>query len=185
MSLPGRHLVKDSDSLDEQGWAFALRIYAEPDVAAACLQLQDKAGVDVSLLLTVAFACRRGIPLSPPDISAMDAVSRPWREQIVQPLRALRIALKAGPWPAPNAATEKLRTRIKTSELRAERLAVDQLTSWLQIDAVAMRDVGADELRAALRQVLVLASKEPDRDPIGGLASAIDTIATAAQRIAA
>jgi uncharacterized protein (TIGR02444 family) len=96
-----------TDGSEEQGWAFALRLYAEPGVADACLHLQEQAGADVMLLLTVAFACRQGIALSPSDIRNMDAACRAWREQIVRPLRALRVALKSGPDPAPNADTAK------------------------------------------------------------------------------
>ena len=177
--------MSDADSLDVQSWAFALRIYAEPGVAVACLRLQDEAGVDVMLLLAVAFAWRRGIALSAADITAMDAACRPWREQIVRPLRALRIALKAGPEPAPNAATETLRSQIKASELHAERVANDLLASWLQQAAIASRTIAADELHAALRQVVIQALPEPQRDRISDLVLAIDIVAAAAQRFAA
>ena len=177
--------MSDADSLDVQSWAFALRIYAEPGVAVACLRLQDEAGVDVMLLLAVAFAWRRGIALSAADITAMDAACRPWREQIVRPLRALRTALKAGPVPAPNTATESLRNQIKASELHAERIANDLLASWLQQRAHAPRAVTTDELHAALREVVTQALPEPQRDRIGDLAPAIDSVAAAAQLIAA
>jgi uncharacterized protein (TIGR02444 family) len=171
-------------SFHEQSWAFALGVYAEPGVAAACLRLQDEAGVDVMLLLAVAFAGRCGIALSPSDLAAMDAACRPWREQIVRPLRALRIALKAGPEPAPNAATEILRNQIKASELHAERLANDLLASWLQQRTRMPRAAAADECRAALRDVVMLALPEPQRERIGALMPAIDTIAAAIPRIA-
>ena len=42
--------------LEAECWAFALAIYAKPDVAEACLALQDEAGVDVMMLLTTTFA---------------------------------------------------------------------------------------------------------------------------------
>jgi uncharacterized protein (TIGR02444 family) len=176
--------MSDPDSFDAPSWAFALRIYAEPGVAAACLRLQDEAGVDVMLLLAVAFAGRRGIALSSADIAAMDAACRPWREQVVRPLRALRTALKAGPKPAPNAATETLRNQIKASELHAERVASDLLASWLQQAAGEPRAVTADELHIALRHVVVHALPESQRDRIADLAPAVDTIAAAALRIA-
>ncbi|MDB5655798.1 MAG: hypothetical protein JWQ94_3411 [Tardiphaga sp.] len=169
---------------NSDSWAFALRIYAEPDVAAACLRLQDDAGVDVLLLLGVAFASGRGIPLSPSDIAAMDEACRPWREQVVQPLRALRIALKAGPPPAPDAATEILRNQIKASELHAERLANDLLASWLKQHARSPRAITTRECRTALCDVVALALPESHSHRIGEFSPAIDTIVAAAQRLA-
>lgn len=176
--------MSDPDSLEEQSWAFALRIYAEPGVAEACLRLQNEAGVDVILLLMVAFAGSRGIPLSPSDIGQMDEACRPWRQQIVQPLRALRVALKSGPSPAPSAATERLRSQIKASELHAERLANDVLASWLKQRAGAPRRVTDKECHAALRDVVVLALPEPQRDRIDDLMPAVEIIAVAIPRVA-
>lgn len=173
-----------TDTPEEQSWAFALRVYAEPGVAEACLHLQEQAGVDVMLLLTVGFACRRGILLSPSDISDMDANCRLWREQIVQPLRALRVALKSGPAPAPNAGTERLRSQIKASELLAERLESDRLLSWLQQIAGAPCATGIDEMRTALTNVVSLVLPELHSDRMHDVAPAIDTIAAAAARSA-
>ena len=172
-------------SIEDRSWAFALAIYAEPGVSEACLRLQDEAGVDVMLLLAVAFAARRGIALSASDISAMDAACRPWREQVVRPLRALRIALKSGPLPAPNEASEKLRSQIKLSELQAERLACDLLASWMQSRAGTSRAIAAEEFVAALGQVVDQALPRSQRDRIVDLAPAIDIIAAAARRIPA
>jgi uncharacterized protein (TIGR02444 family) len=172
------------DSLEQQSWAFALRIYAEPGVAEACLRLQNEAGVDVILLLMVAFAGSRGISLSPSDIRQMDEACRSWRERVVQPLRALRVMLKTGPSPAPGPATERLRSQIKASELQAERLANDMLASWLTQRAGAPRRVTDEECRGALRDVVVLALPAPHHGRIGELAPAIGIIAAAIPRVA-
>ena len=88
--------------LEADSWAFALDIYARPGVADACLQLQNEAGVDVMMFLMVTFAAiRHRILLTPAEIRELDEACRPWREQIVQPLRAIRIGLEgravAGP----------------------------------------------------------------------------------------
>jgi uncharacterized protein (TIGR02444 family) len=176
--------MSEPDSLEEQSWAFALRIYAEPGVAEACLRLQNEAGVDVILLLMVAFAASREILLSPSDLSQMDDACRPWREQIVQPLRALRVKLKSGPSPAPGAATERLRSQIKASELQAERIANDVLASLLIQKAGTLRPITADQCRAALCDVVVLALPETQRDRIGDLMPPIGIIAAAIPRAA-
>jgi len=87
--------------LEADSWAFALDIYARPGVADACFKLQSRAGVDVMMFLMVAYAAvRHRILLTPSAIRELDEACRPWREQIVQPLRAIRSGLKAGPAPA-------------------------------------------------------------------------------------
>ena len=109
--------------LEADSWAFALEIYARPGVADACLTLQNEAGVDVMLLLVVTFAAvKHRILLTAAEIRELDDACRPWREQIVRPLRTIRSCLKTGPAPAPNSETEELRSRIKAVELAAERL---------------------------------------------------------------
>ena len=125
-------MAKDSENFSDESWSFALRLYAEPDVAGACLRLQSVAGVDVMMLLAALFAAsQKKIPLSFDDVKMLDASVRPWREQVVHPLRVLRTALKSGPKPAPNSETEKLRSRIKTDELHAEKIENELLGDWL------------------------------------------------------
>jgi uncharacterized protein (TIGR02444 family) len=171
--------------LANENWSFALKIYAEPGVAEACLFLQAEAGADVVMVLTAAFAAsRRGILLSSSDIRDMDDNCRQWREQIVRPLRMLRVALKTGPPPAPNAVTEPLRSEIKAAELVAERLQNNLLADWLQQNAPAARLVTSDEVRIVLRSVVEFAKEVRSTDSINDHSPAIDVITSAAQRLA-
>src|ERR1700744_5128306 len=122
--------------LEADGWAFALPLYAQPGVADACLRLQDEACVDVMIfLMTVFAALRHRVLLTPAEIRELDEDGRPWREQIVQPLRALRTRLKTGPLPAPSRATEPFRSTIKAAELAAERLQNQLLAERLPLRA--------------------------------------------------
>src|SRR6516164_1782208 len=116
--------MKPSPSeLEADGWAFALDVYARPGIADACLSLQNEAGVDVMMLLVIAFAAARlRILLTPAEIHELDEACRPWREQIVWPLRAIRSGLKSGPLPAPSSDTEQFRSKVKAAELAAEQL---------------------------------------------------------------
>ena len=172
--------------LATESWAFALQLYARPNVAAACLTLQDEAGVDVMLLLVVTFAalkCR--MALGTVDIAEMDAACRPWREQVVHPLRALRIALKSGPQPAPVADTEKLRLQIKASELVAERLQNDLLAKWLQSKSRQPAALLArDQSRDMVRCVVMLALQKRKETQNESLWFAVDAIRAAAESIA-
>ncbi|MDB5616775.1 TIGR02444 family protein [Tardiphaga sp.] len=172
--------------LAAESWAFALQVYAEPGVGAACLRLQAEAGVDVMMLLVAAFAAARcGVVVSPLDVQQMDAVCRPWRERVVQPLRALRVALKSGPAPAPSPGAEKLRSQIKVSELAAERLENDLLADWLQCKAAVSSAVAIDDLHSVLRDVVRFAMERRDGQAIVEVGATIDEIAAVVRRISA
>lgn len=117
--------------IDRDCWAFALKLYAQPGISPACLRLQSAAGLDVMMMLSVVFAAvRLNLTLSDQQLQALDELCTPWREQIVRPLRAVRVQLKTGPAPAPSADTEALRNQIKASELAAERLQTSLVASF-------------------------------------------------------
>jgi uncharacterized protein (TIGR02444 family) len=106
------------DARADEFWAFSLDAYARPGVAAACLRLQDELGLDVNLLLLCCWLARSGRGrLSEDDLAAAEARAAPWRREIVEPLRAIRRALKA----MVDAASPSLYAEIKRLELRAER----------------------------------------------------------------
>jgi uncharacterized protein (TIGR02444 family) len=111
-------------------WDFALDYYRRDGVAAACLSLQDQAGVDVNVLIYLLWRVAvRGEPFEPSILATAEAGVAPWRAEVVQPLRNIRRRLKAGPFPAPNEETERLRGRIKAAELDAEHIELDLLES--------------------------------------------------------
>jgi uncharacterized protein (TIGR02444 family) len=141
--------------LEAESWAFALAIYARPGVAEACLTLQHEAGVDVMLLLMVTFAAvkQRNL-LTASEIEALDDACRPWREQIVRRLRAMRTELKTGPKPAPGEATEPFRAKIKALELEAEKLENRILAECLPLKPPAPAQVGPEQLRALLDNIV-------------------------------
>ena len=168
--------------IDADSWAFALAIYDRPGVAEACLRLQNEAGVDVMMLLMVAFAAvRHRILLTPDEIEMLDESCRAWREQIVWPLRTIRSGLKTGPLPAPSSETEQFRSKIKSVELAAERLQNQRLAESLPLRP----EKGApnpEQLRAVLGSVVALFVEQPDKQPAGDLAAAINTVVEAAMR---
>jgi uncharacterized protein (TIGR02444 family) len=141
--------------LEADSWAFALDIYARPRVADACLKLQNEAGVDVMMFLMVAYAAvRHHILLTPSDIRQLDEACRPWREQIVRPLRAIRTGLKTGPLPAPNSETEQFRSKVKAVELAAERLQNQLLAERLPLRPPERDVVDREALRSVLGSVV-------------------------------
>jgi uncharacterized protein (TIGR02444 family) len=174
---------RSRSDIEADGWAFALQIYAQPGVADACLRLQDEAGVDVMMFLMIVFAAvRYRVLLTPAEIRELDEVCRPWREQIVQPLRALRTQLKTGPLPAPSSATEPFRSTIKAAELAAERLQNQLLAERLPLRAPERDTVIPEDLRSVLRSVVTLALEKRSGKQLSDLLPSIDTVVDAAMQ---
>jgi uncharacterized protein (TIGR02444 family) len=117
----------DPPSRDSAFWRFSLRFYALPDVAPACLALQDEANVDVNLMLFLLFLADNGRAVTRDDIARLDASIAPWRTEVVEPLRAIRRRLKSGIGEIPTATSEGLRNMVKKIELEAERLEQGRL----------------------------------------------------------
>jgi uncharacterized protein (TIGR02444 family) len=174
-------MTQSRSDLEADGWAFALHLYAQPGVAEACLRLQDEAGVDVMMSLMIVFAAvRHRVLLTPSEIRELDEVCRPWREEIVQRLRAIRIRLKTGPSPAPGSTTEPFRSTIKAAELAAERLQNQLLAERLPLRAPERDIVVADDLRFVLHSVVTLALEKRPGKSLSDIQSAIDVIVDAA-----
>jgi len=112
---------------DSPFWRYSLRFYALPDVAPACLVLQDEGGADVNLLLLLLFLAEANKQATPDDVRRLDAVIAIWREETVKPLRNLRRRLKAGVAGMPADKGEHLRNHIKRVELEAERIEQKRL----------------------------------------------------------
>jgi len=114
-----------SEASDSAFWRFSLRFYALPDVAPACLALQDEANVDVNLLLLLLFLAGQGRAVTRDDVARLDAAIAPWRAEVVEPLRTLRRRLKTGVGEFP--PSESFRNMVKKIELEAERLEQGRL----------------------------------------------------------
>jgi uncharacterized protein (TIGR02444 family) len=114
-----------ADTPSSQGspfWRFSLRFYRQPNVADACIALQEEAGVDVNLLLFLLWHATRRRVFSTAQVADLEARVGPWRTMKVMPLRSVRRALKTPPALVEGGAAEAFRTRIKAVELEAERL---------------------------------------------------------------
>jgi uncharacterized protein (TIGR02444 family) len=170
-------IVPPRSEIEADSWAFVLAVYERPGVAEACLTLQNEAGVDVMLLLTAVFAAvRHRVLLTAHEIKAMDDACRLWREQIVSPLRTIRIELKTGPRPAPSEATERFRSQIKALELAAEKLENQLLTEHLLLKLPTPEKVRPEQLRAVLENVVAIFAERQGAMPKANLPATIDTI---------
>ncbi len=101
-------------------WDFSLRLYEQEGIAALCLTLQDRHGLDVNLLLYAAYAAACDIALAMADLEAVDAAVADWREGMLRPLRALRRQLDGGETPAARQA-------LLQAELALEREQQDRM----------------------------------------------------------
>jgi len=102
-------------------WDWSLDAYGRPGVEEILLDLQDRHGLDVNLLL---FACWFGATgrgrLSNGMWTELIGATADWRATVIEPLRAIRRQLK-GQDDMPGAAM--LRQGVKALELDAERAA--------------------------------------------------------------
>ncbi len=106
------------DFPDNPFWDFSLALYREPGVEEACIGLQDRLGLDVNLLLYACWIAATGRGgLECDDWTRLIGDTAAWRNQVVEPLRAVRRHLK-GRGDMPDAAA--LRERVKALELDAE-----------------------------------------------------------------
>lgn len=131
-------------------WSFSLAVYARPGVAAACLDLQDRLGQDVNLLLFAAWAGRDcAARLTAEDLDRIDGAVAGWRDGMVRPLRALRRQAKT--------EDPALYKRLKAAELEAERVQQDRLCA---LSGLRPAPGGSRELAAANLSHLVAADDQ-------------------------
>lgn len=109
-------------ALDNPFWSFSVTVYEEATVRDACLDLQDRDGADVNLLLLTCWLGFLGVRLDSKGIERLDRLVSPWRGEAVQPLRALRRRLKAPLGPVGPDLAADVRQLIGKAELEAERL---------------------------------------------------------------
>lgn len=98
-------------------WCFSLAVYGRPGVDGVCIDLQDRLGLDVNLLLLALWAgavC--GVRLDGAAMKRLESEAAAWHRPVVAPLRAVRRHLKG------IAGAEALRQTVKAVELEAERL---------------------------------------------------------------
>ena len=118
---------------DADFWTFSLSVYADAGVQAECLDLQDRYGIDVNVVLFCAYAgARHGALLSDADVRQAAELVAGWQHDVVVKLREARRALKSfATEPSPlDAAAKVLREQVKVLELEAEHIEQTMLQTW-------------------------------------------------------
>ena len=144
--------------MDSPLWRFSLAVYRGAGVQEECLAVQERYGVDVNLLMLVAYAgAVEGAELSAGDVSDALAASGAWHADVVRVLRQARRSLKplseAGAWAQ---VVAPLRLKVKAAELESEQIEQAMLWAWLgaRMARLPRRDPRA-ALAANIRALLV------------------------------
>ena len=127
-------------------------------MAQACLDLQDRRGCDVNILLFCCWLGASGRPtLTAERLRGILKASDAWQAEIVRPLRAVRRLLKDRSWPEALPETvEAVRRRVADAELAAEH--AEQLKLASLHSPPADRDRAVEKrLRAAVGNLGVYA----------------------------
>ena len=104
------------------------------------------------------------------DLSRLDDLIRPWRTEIIAPLRQIRRRLKTGPLPAPTADTDNLRLQLAQIETGLERIALETLAR--AIPPLQDRAGNKDAAQANLLK-LINPQNDADRAALHALAQAL------------
>lgn len=147
-------------------WRYALARYADPAIARACLDLQDRADADVCELLWLGWLDHLGLVTTPRVVEALTAV-RDHQSRQTYPLRARRRALK--PLARPGSPLADWRERLKYAELAAEREALEQLQALTRCgEGIRPWRVTDDDLHTRLARHL---GRRVDDALVGSLAT--------------
>jgi uncharacterized protein (TIGR02444 family) len=138
-------------------WDFSIAVYGTSAVQDECLDLQDRFGLDVNLILLCAFlGAVHGVSLTSGDIVSAREEVRQWQEQIVRPLRAACRSLKTIALQGEDAsAAAQLRTQVKAAELESERIEQMRLEQWAESRLAAWTRGKSHEAVAANLQSLL------------------------------
>jgi uncharacterized protein (TIGR02444 family) len=150
-------------------WQFSGLVYGRPGVAEACVDLQDRHGLDVNLLLFCAWAGAQGRRLDRGDLGLLRGASRPWHDAVVAPLRSARRWLKRQT-AVPEDLGESFRDKVKSLELQAEML--EQLVLYQEID-IAEGESDPKAVAANLRLYLTRFKPLPTADDLADLSAVL------------
>lgn len=112
-------------------WTFSLEFYSRPAIGEICLDLQDRFGADVNIVLYGLWQAHRGRRLSEKDMREVIGFAEIWQKNVVEPLRKVRRFLKTPPSGWPLQEVNLLRQHVKAEELQAEQLQQNAMEAAL------------------------------------------------------
>lgn len=122
-------------------WHYAVAVYGREGVSERCLYLQDSHGVDVNILLFVAWlGAAKGRTVSAEDCRVLIDATAQWRREVVRAIRAVRRRVK--PMAEADPRLDVVYRSLKRTELDAERAEHAMLIA--AADALGQADTAAD-----------------------------------------
>ena len=142
-------------------WDHSLRFYADPETQVACLDLQDRLGADVNIVLYALYRASRGDQLDISGVRQADHAVASWRNDVVRPLRQVRRALKPNPHLLSVEDQSVIRDGIKKVELAAEQALQHHLEGLVIAAIMTSEDRAARENLAAYAAYLEADPSDP------------------------
>jgi uncharacterized protein (TIGR02444 family) len=129
---------------DHPFWDFSISVYSTKGVPPACLELQERHGIDVNVVLFCAWigASGRGVMTENELSAALDAVSA-WNLDVVCAMRAIRRRMKDGIPPIPDARCDALRKVLMKLEVDCEHAEQLALAGAVERVEDTSKDAGA------------------------------------------
>lgn len=104
-------------------WDFAVALYDQEPVKAACLRVQARYGLSISLLLGAIWTGIHGYGrLGATELETTIRRAMEWHRDVIEPMRALRRLLRQQPPAGVEGDTQLLRKQLVDAELDAERI---------------------------------------------------------------
>tara|TARA_R110000851_G_scaffold181511_1_gene329315 strand:- start:82379 stop:82903 length:525 start_codon:yes stop_codon:yes gene_type:complete len=125
-------------------WDYSLVHYGRPEVARACLELQEDVGANVNLVLFCCWLGSSGQVLTVQDLDEAEEIIRDWNEQVVEPLRGVRRFVQSE---FAGFADQEWPQDVKQLELRAERVVQNRLCNWWRTKCGSSKDKDRDDRR--------------------------------------
>lgn len=141
--------------IESRFWAFSLDCYARPGVRETCLDLQDRFGADVNVVLLGLWAGVNATALSCANLEAITAAGAgAWQADVVAPLRLARRNIKTSNAVRRDPEIDALREQLKRLELEAERQAQRLLAAAFaeQFATSDADDFGPDPTTSIIRR---------------------------------
>lgn len=152
-------------------WDYSIRLYADQEVAAACLRLQDRRGIDVNVMLFCLWVASSGHgALRDSEVTEALAAVETWHRDVVRQLRALRRRLKGDVGAAPRDLADALRRAVAATEIDAEHIEQLMLAGCLERSAGAAEPLDkARDAMANLSAYLAALDLRPDETDLDDL----------------
>jgi uncharacterized protein (TIGR02444 family) len=158
-------------------WDYSYALHESKGIGPACIELQDRHGLDVNLILYCSWVAASGR-------GALDAVAlrraagtvREWQKRVSSVIRDVRRLLKTDALGVPDELVEEFRKKLLDVEIESERISLDVLLTVAPVpdgarDDAARRGMVRDNIEGYFKLAGIVPD-ERDRAAIALIADA-------------